>query len=649
MGSNEFGATQSVDPYANISHVEMADGSTRFPGVDAQTDLNGHPINPEQVVKGTDNKGNVVAVRKTPLNAEDATPGTPPPGEGGEPAKPPSIQPKTGPNEAPDNPAGASSISETTESANTAKTPINHPDATPAQNAAANDDPSHYTSHSNNTIVPDKNNPWIDRGGQPIDPKTVAEIRSKAAEQTWSVENEPQASNALVQRTAADELPQSSNSTTEPKNTPTQDAAGFRAAGIKVRLGNHAAALDTIAKTLDNSASRWFENPLEFVKQVTAGVSSLFPIRSAVSELAHTKAGEYWRNQQASAAARGDWAAAMKADSAATQVEKQAANLRSARQQGNQYGGTQASTVSYNDISSNQGATLRVNNTANTVLDGAAKRADIARTNAQAQTDQLESRLSFSTKGRNAAQGDNTANASARKAPVAIDAEKQAEIDNIIRNRFKADTQARRHLVPALHAITNVHAFPDLLKKVTVEAHLKSKIGNWSNPNVEGYYDDVSRTAHFAHDGAHPLLSLVHEIGHALHHALFPEHYEHGDTHAGDLAEFVRKLHATDPYKNWKDAKSSDKLFNKRKGTKPFNVESDEIAYALNHRELFARFYAQYIAHKAQHATLGREWNIFRDDGYRTRYQQYWDGQQFDALVYEFEKVLRNRNILKER
>jgi len=108
MGANDFGTAQSVDPHANISHVKMADGSTRFPGVDAHTDLNGHPIEPKQVVKGTDNNGNVIAVRNAKAAVEDATPGTPSPIVAREPAKPPSLQTKTGPNEALASPPGAS-------------------------------------------------------------------------------------------------------------------------------------------------------------------------------------------------------------------------------------------------------------------------------------------------------------------------------------------------------------------------------------------------------------------------------------------------------------------------------------------------------------------------------------------------------------
>jgi len=55
------------------------------------------------------------------------------------------------------------------------------------------------------------------------------------------------------------------------------------------------------------------------------------------------------------------------------------------------------------------------------------------------------------------------------------------------------------------------------------------------------------------------------------------------------------------------------------------DVTHEEVKYALDHTELFARFYQQYIAHKAQDARLAKDWNIYRNDPRRTDFQEYWD------------------------
>jgi hypothetical protein len=159
-----------------------------------------------------------------------------------------------------------------------------------------------------------------------------------------------------------------------PKNTPKQDVAAIQTAREQMRQQNHASALNTIKKTLERTTAPWYLDPGGFVKQITARGNGLEKMRGAITELAYTKAGEYWRNQQTAAAARGDWDAANQAGRSAVQMEKQAANLRSTRAIVNLKG-----KKGVGGLPLTLGKTSQVNTLANAFLDSVGEQAKNAR------------------------------------------------------------------------------------------------------------------------------------------------------------------------------------------------------------------------------------------------------------------------------
>lgn len=146
----------------------------------------------------------------------------------------------------------------------------------------------------------------------------------------------------------------------------------------------------------------------------------------------------------------------------------------------------------------------------------------------------------------------------------------------------------------------------------------------------------------------HMELTAVHEIGHFLDHQGISskkgEFGSHGDQR---LKPLMKALNESPSVQRLKELSKSGKAV----GTdgKQYKVSTRQIQYQLRPHEVFARAYAQYIAHKTGDPTLrGQVKSIQKEiEGQKVPRPRQWSDKEFAPIAKEFDKAFKKLGWVK--
>jgi hypothetical protein len=146
----------------------------------------------------------------------------------------------------------------------------------------------------------------------------------------------------------------------------------------------------------------------------------------------------------------------------------------------------------------------------------------------------------------------------------------------------------------------------------------------------EGYFDlDYPYLgARISDSATYPMIAMCHEIGHVL-----------------DCFYIGKKTYmslAQDPLPIWKawiscveTSNSHQKLLSERENA-PFSSVRETCLYFLEPQEIFARFFAQYIAYVTHHTGLNQELQQLQ----KLVPSPQWQNEEFESMVKPFESIL---------
>ena len=191
----------------------------------------------------------------------------------------------------------------------------------------------------------------------------------------------------------------------------------------------------------------------------------------------------------------------------------------------------------------------------------------------------------------------------------------------------------------ALKAIDEVHGDGVLPKvKVLTRSAVKFNGAYRYNPKTGDPVDIILRRP-----GDWPSLTLVHETGHFLDHKALGKDGKFATAEADQqLAKWRTAVEASEAFKRLQELRTKDLVeWETPEGEKrSIRISHAHVEYLLNVKELWARSYAQYIAHRSTSADLKAELATSIGFG-RISYPYQWEPEDFEPIADAFDELFK--------
>ena len=218
---------------------------------------------------------------------------------------------------------------------------------------------------------------------------------------------------------------------------------------------------------------------------------------------------------------------------------------------------------------------------------------------------------------------------------------------------LQAMTKARQ----AISAIHDVLGLPP----ITVRGTRRAAIGN-RGQYVDGILDDDDnmvpapirkRNISLAADGPWPIISFVHEFGHALDNLGWLPRHVYSSVRSPEFAGWRKAVESTDAIKALRKADQTGYLdFRHPDGTsEEIYPGSKRIQYLLQPEEMFARSYAQWIATKAArlgHSEIAEQLGNMLNHYETTVGRAQWSTDDFARVEEAIDSLFDRRGWLKK-
>jgi SPP1 gp7 family putative phage head morphogenesis protein len=211
---------------------------------------------------------------------------------------------------------------------------------------------------------------------------------------------------------------------------------------------------------------------------------------------------------------------------------------------------------------------------------------------------------------------------------------------------LKLETKNKK-VAHALGVIDSVHG-DGALPEIPLKQNAGTKtLGSFS-------YDLAGRPLRIvvSSKGNHPGLTAAHEIGHFLDHdGANTEHAPAGRylSKSNDplIQGWAKAVGESRAVKRLRELANTATVEVERDGVKrAYRTDRRYIRYLLQPHEIFARSYAQYIAHRSQDPQLRAELDAVRGSGSGI-YPTQWADDEFEAIAVEFDKLFAALGWLK--